>query len=192
MPCAGVLQELLAVLPNGQQLAALIVYLTEEAAAAQEAGHVQALPGAAARQQDASRTTQAVAHQLAQVKGPAVQPLVSLYQAACKVLQHKRAPGLEQKQAQLAGADNDAAAPGSGAEQAGSRARQAGSKRRAAALSADSVSAQHGDGEGAAGRHKKHKGPQSGGSRADQQEGEPASPVDDVEQLLSEAADRWW
>lgn len=193
LPCAGVLQQLLAILPNGQQLAALIIYLTEEAAAAQEADREQPLPDAAARQGRGNEPAQAVAHQLAQVKGPAAQPLVSLYQAACKVVEDTCAPALEREGAQPGGADDVTTAPASVAEQTGGRARQTGSKRSAAALSADTVSAQRSDDNRAAARHKKRKGAQSAGSdQAGQQEGGPAAAADDVEQLLSEAADRRW
>ena len=192
-PCAGVLQQLLAVLPHGQQLAALIIYLTEEAAAAQEADHERALPGPAATQPHGSRSGQAVARQLERVKGAAAQPLVSLYQAACKMVEQDGPPACKQEQAQLAGADDVTAAPASGAEQAGGKVRQAGRKRSAAALSAAGVSAQGSDGDGAAARHKKRKGQQSAGSGpAAQQEGGPAAGTDDVEQLLSEATIRRW
>ena len=192
-PRAGVLQQLLPVLPHGQQLAALIIYLTEEAAAAQEGDHEQALPAPVAAQWRGSAAGQAVARQLEQVKGPAVQPLVSLYLAACKVVEQDSAPVLEQQPAQSAGADDVTAAPASGAEQAGGRIRQAGSKRSAAALSPDSVGTQGSDDDGAAARHKKRKGQQSaGGSRGAQQEAGPAAGADDIEQLLSEATDHRW
>ena len=193
LPCAGVLQQLLAVLPHGQRLAALIIYLTEEAAAAQEADHERALPGPEAMQRHGSRSSQAVARQLEQIKGAAAQPLVSLYQAACKMVEQDSVPALEQERAQPAGADDMTAAPASGAEQAGGKGRQAGRKRSAAALSAASVSAEGSDGDGAAARHKKRKGQQSAGSGpAARQEGGPAAGTDDVKQLLSEATDQCW
>ena len=191
--CAGVLQQLLAILPHGQQLAAVIIYLTEAAASAQEADHEQALPGPAATQRSGISSSQAVARQIEQVKGPAAQPLVSLYQAARQVVEQGSAPALEQERVQPVGADDLAATPASGAEQAGGRARQAGSKRSAAAMSANTVSAQGSDGDGAAARHKKRKGHQSAGSsQAARQVGGPAAGDDDVEQLLSQATDQCW